>query len=131
MFKKKEKVSVPEVLAYTSCVKSPKANLEGYRALQKTVRTIKDNLASSEKDLLEYKKDLMKEFEEISVDVRGVFTIVQLAYANEEAVGISKRSVTDSPNSTRGYQIAKGRAEKALIQKINNDKFTQTEILAG
>ena len=110
---------------------TPKATLDGYRSLQKTVRTIKDNLSYAEKDLAEYKKDLVKEFEVVNHSVFEPFTVVKVAYANETGVGISRRSETDTADSNRGYQIALGRAQKALIQKINKDKVTQREVLAG
>ena len=65
--------------------------------------------------------------EKNDVTKHGIFTIVTLVDSKgHSSVGISRQSTEDNYKEDVGESIARGRAERALYNKLNGKKITNS-----
>jgi len=73
----------------------------------------------------ETKQELLRDSDIVKKERWGRFHLVEVKHERGmSGIGISRRSSHDKINDQKGYEIAKGRAEDALVRKILGIKIT-------
>ena len=101
---------------------------------KKALRLAESNLSNAEKELATVEAEVLAQAEVTNSVVVGPFTVIELSLETNNGrrylgQGASKKSEYDSENPNLGYSIAYGRAQKSLLNKINN--VTTREVFVG
>lgn len=132
---KKKSTSQDCCASNTVAVEEKGVDLSQLYSYKKTVRLAKQEAENTKKIIEELEHNLTTSAKETKHITTASFTLVEICLSTTKGLifgeGVSRKSEDDEFKADRGYKIARGRAEKSLLNRLHKFPSKQKDVFVG